>query len=85
VDALTTKANAVEDAVFYLPTSPHISPHPTKANAVEDAVFADFSKSLNLSSVREYEQRQLVEEQQKEGRVLELQARCGEMWGDVGR
>ncbi|EOD19992.1 hypothetical protein EMIHUDRAFT_451041 [Emiliania huxleyi CCMP1516] len=46
----------------------------TKANAVEDAVFADFSKSLNLSSVREYEQRQLVEEQQKEGRVLELQA-----------
>mmetsp|Transcript_13773 Transcript_13773/g.37285 ORF Transcript_13773/g.37285 Transcript_13773/m.37285 type:complete len:1277 (-) Transcript_13773:524-4354(-) len=46
----------------------------TKCNAVEDDVFADFSRSFGISSVREYEQKQLVEAQEKEKRILELQA-----------
>jgi structural maintenance of chromosome 1 len=45
-----------------------------ECNEVEDRVFADFSRSFGISSVREYEAKQLVEAQQKEARLLELQA-----------
>lgn len=45
-----------------------------QCNQVEDRVFEDFSQSFGISSVREYEEKALVEAQEKETRILELQA-----------
>ncbi len=43
-------------------------------NAVEDEIFADFSSTLGVESVREYEEEVLVALKEVEARVLELQA-----------
>ena len=43
-----------------------------QCDAEEDRVFARFSKGLKLGSVREYEQKQLLQEKEKELQALEL-------------
>ena len=45
-----------------------------QCNEEEDRIFAKFSKSLGLSSVRDYEEKQLGEAQEKEKQMLELRA-----------
>ena len=50
-----------------------------KSNKEEDAIFAEFSSTLGVASVREYEQKQLKDAQEKEAHILELQAHLAKL------